>query len=179
MTTIKQAFNSFSELIKSNGEKLCQIKTMISELIKTIPINNTSIIKLFNTEVSKVYYLNDCCNGIQICNIITVTKYDTIHTQCKLNEVSELICNDIFIHDMRFMGYDYLYGMHKKDLISNVETPKTFNDVYESFITNILADRFEFNESKINPRVFLTCAIASRLAYEDNIVPRYELKLSN
>ena len=83
MSTIQQAFNFFNILTKSNIEKLHQIKKIISQFIRDTPINSSSIIKITGPECSKVYYLNDCCNGCRRVVLSFEFQVQTSNAPCK------------------------------------------------------------------------------------------------
>lgn len=152
-----------------NGEKLFELKCEFILKMKQSIINSDSIIKLINDNIIKTYYLNDVIKGIPTCHIVESTNSGIVHTRVSQNEVFNIIFDDIFIRKMKLFGCDYINftldnEYEKKDYAS-------FEQIYNPFISSIINNKFD-----IHPRTFLICAIISRLAYNDNIIPRYDLK---
>ena len=126
----------------------------------------------------KTYFLKNKC-------VFEINNDGTNGLTYVLTDLGHMIFDDIFIENMKFIGCDYLLNTDVNYLFDNKIDKKlpmsTMTDCYKSFYDHANNGKFVNNNlhssTSINNRIFLICAIASKIAYDENIISRYVPKL--
>ena len=181
MLSIQQIFNIIRDMINANCKDVIKntiiIRDLFNEYCNNMEHDDTSTIKLSNCKKMKTYFIKGKY-------VIEIKQDGTNSISYTLNDLGYMIFDDIFIENMKFIGCDYLLNTDVNYLFNNITHKKipnlTMNDCYKSFYDFVNNGKFVNNNSHssttINNRILLICAIASKIAYDENIIPRYVSK---
>jgi hypothetical protein len=182
MLSLRQLFIIIKNIIDSNNNNIKTNILLIRDLFNNfcidLTIHNSSIIKLTNSKIVKIYNLH---NKNIIVSDINGSNYNSFIS----DNLGFMIFDDIFINNMSFFGCDYLLNLDVSYLFNNDILKKTpddnINNYYKSFYHFITERKFiDYNSNNIiNNRIFLICVIASKIVYDNNIFSRYIIKKIN
>jgi hypothetical protein len=191
MLSIQQIFFIIRDMINANCKDIIKniivIRELFNQYCNTIEHDDMSTIKLSNSKKMKTYFIK---------KKYVIEIYLTELTECKgtnhtnshgnsqiyrVEDLGDMIFDDIFIENMKFMGCDYLLNTDINYLFEDKPKEKTPNlnisTCYKSFYSFVTEGKFVDNNLensvKINNRTFLICAIASKISYDENITPLY------
>jgi hypothetical protein len=181
MLSIQQIFYIIRDMINANCKDVIKntiiIRDLFNEYCNNVSCDSTSVLKLSNCKKMKTYFLK----GKYVIEINTDGINSMNHI---LNDLGYMIFDDIFIENMKFTGCDYLLNTNVDYLFDNKihkKIPDTqMSDYYKSFYDYANNGKFmntnSHSSTVVSNRLFLICAIASKIAYDEDIVPRYTLK---
>jgi hypothetical protein len=184
MLSIQQIFYIIRDLIDANCNDVIKntiiMRDTFNNYCNNINHDKTTTIKLFNCKTTKIYFLNEKY-------VISINTDGSNSTNQIYDDIGHMIFDDIFIENMKFMGADYLLNTDVNYLFNDIKTQKIPNTEmstsYKSFYNYATNNKFFNNNSEehspIDNRIFLICAIASKIAYDENIIPRYVSKRVN
>ena len=178
MLSIQQIFYVIRDMINANCKDVIKntiiIRDLFNEYCNNMEYDDASTIKLSNCKKMKTYFIKNKY-------VIEIKPDGTNSINHILNDLGYMIFDDIFIENMKFIGCDYLLNTDVDYLFNDNAYKKipnsTMNNCYKSFYDFVNNGKFVNNNSHsttaVNNRILLICAIASKIAYDENIIPRY------
>ena len=184
MLSIQHIFYIIRDMIDANFKDVIKntiiIRDLFNKYCNDMNYNEATAIKLYNCKKIKTYFLKNKY-------VIEINTDGTNSLKHILNDFGYMIFDDIFIENMKFMGCDYLLNTDVNYLFDNKSIKKlqnsTISDCYKSFYEFANENKFvndnSFSSTIITNRLLLICTIASKVVYDENIIPQYTSKQIN
>lgn len=184
MLSIQQIFYIIRDMIDANCKDVIKntikIRDLFNDYCNNINYDDTSTIKLSNCKKMKTYFIKNKY-------VIEINSDGNNSMNHILDDLGHMIFDDIFIENMKFIGCDYLLNTDVNYLFDDKIEQKMPNtemiNCYKSFYNFANDGKFmnknSYSSTTVNNRIFLICAIASKIAYDENIIPRYISKQLN